>query len=327
MNNFEKKLAEQLNISDQILIDTANLVVSHLLTNSKTNTGPRINGRVIREAIDVKLKGNDRMYIMKLFKPGESYTIDEVREGVMLGMFESECHISGENDLFIMLPDSKLILCIEIKRRMQDNEQHASSHCTNKIDRNLKSASKQLKKNARFISSKHGAILSTGWKFAKVCALSPTLYNSNKICSNCKRFILTSDILKTPGGLAKWWIETGLSGRASLIDQKSKDEAYAEFQLFFNRIVCLSSVRLVANTLNTWAHVQGNNKHHMVAGHTTASQDTHNKAASDSLEIEDILKSAHHAYKTLCFNRDQMVLLTTDNFPSALFLSDFGAGN
>ena len=95
LTDFEKKLAELLNISHQTLIDTAKDVINHLSTYAKANKGPTINGRVIRQAINDRLTGNDRMYIMKLFKPVSEYTIDEVRDGIVLGKFESECHVAG----------------------------------------------------------------------------------------------------------------------------------------------------------------------------------------------------------------------------------------
>ena len=226
-----------------------------------------------------------------------------------------------------MLPDSKLIISVEIKRHMKCKAEHSNSAKTLNIDKNMISASQQLKKNSQFISTKHGAILSPDWQFVKICAISPSVYNPDKICSHCEKFILTTDILKTPGGLDKWWKETGLSDRMHLFDQKSKDEAYNEFQLFFNRVVCMSSVRVVADPFHTWAQVQGNKPHHMGAGHTEASQAIAKNAASGGLDFEDVLKATHHAYKTLFFTKGQMALLTTDNFPSVLFLCDFGAGN
>ena len=84
---------------------------------------------------------------------------------------------------------------------------------------------------------------------------------------------MTSEILKTPGGLDKWWEETGLADRAQKLEQKEKDTAYNEFQLMFNRLVCLSSVRVVPDPFQTWTQIQGNNPRHMSAGHTTATPD------------------------------------------------------
>ena len=327
LTDFEKKLLKQLNISNQTLIDIADIVVTHLLKKPKANNMARINGKLIRESIDDKLKGNDQMYVMKQFKPAKDYTIDEIRNGIMLGKFESECRVAGENDLCIMIPDSKLILSVEIKRHMKYEHVHTQSASTSKLDKNMISASQQLRKNARFIAVKHGTILSPDWRFAKVCAISPSVYHPERICSYCKKFVLTSDIVRTTGRLEKWWKESGLSNRDTLFDQKVKDEAYREFQLFFNRVVCMSSVRVVSDPFHTWVQVQGNTQHHMGAGHTQASRAVGTNAASGGLDFEYVLKASHHAYKTLFFSKDQMAILTTNHFPSVIFLCDFGAGN
>ena len=64
----------------------------------------------------------------------------------------------------------------------------------------------------------------------------------------------------------------------------------------------------------------------MSAGHTITKQTIRDKAASEGLDVEDALKAAHHAYKVLFFNKDQMAILTTDCAPHAIFMCDFGAG-
>ena len=324
LTDFEKKLAEQLNISDKILNDTADKVVTQLLSNNKVNIGTPINGRLIRSSVDGTLKGNDKTHVMKLFHPGQFYTINDVKDGVILGKFESMSRVAGENDLLLMLPDLKVFLCIEIKRHMKTCV--LKNQNNPKIDQNMMSASDQLKKNSYFISRMHGAILSQGWEFVKVCAISPEINNPEKICSNCKKFILTTNILKTPGGLKRWWEETGLSKRENMFDQKSKDTSYNEFQLFFNRLICISSVKVTPDPFHSWAQVQGNTPYHMSAGLTNTEQAIRSKAASEGLDVEDALKAAHHAYKVLFFNKDQMAILTTDNAPHAIFMCDFGAG-
>ena len=86
--DFEKKLTEELNISEQVLIDTTDKVVDHLIANNKVNDGKGINGRLIRTSIDAVLKGNDRKCTMKLFKPGHDYSMDDVKAGIKLGKFE-----------------------------------------------------------------------------------------------------------------------------------------------------------------------------------------------------------------------------------------------
>ena len=225
-----------------------------------------------------------------------------------------------------MIPDSKMFLCIEIKRHMKGKDEKSRSKSSSRIDRNVISASNQLQKNASFISSKHGSILSPGWLFAKICAISPSLINEENVCEHCKKFILTTDILKTPGGLEKWLQETGLSNRANEIDETAKEEAYNEFQLFFNRLVCMSSVKVVPDPYCTWNQIQGNNSHHMAAGFTKAEDKTKDKSLSDGVEVENVLKAPHNAYKILFFNKEQMDLLTTNLFPYVLFMCDFGTG-
>ena len=327
LTDLEKKLAEQFNISAQSLNGFADGIVKHIVAHFNVTGNQPVNGRIVRQAIDDQLTGSEQMYVKKLFKLRQDYSIDEITKGCKLGKFESEIHFAGETDLLIMLPDSKLILSIEIKRHMKCKDPNSETKQTSRIDRNMKSASSQLNKNGGFISSRHGAILSPGWKFVKICAISPSFNSSEKICKNCHRFILTSAILRTPGGLEKWWEETGLAERTKKYDQKTKDEAYTEFQLFFNRLVCLSSVRVVPDPLHTWNQIQGDNPHHMSAGHTRAAQGAPNQDLGRDVDVGDILNRSHDAYKVLFFNKEQMALLTADNLFHALFMCDFGAGN
>ena len=149
---------------------------------------------------------------------------------------------------------------------------------------------------------------------------------SESICRNCNRFVLTSDILTAPGGLVKWWKDTGLANRERKFDKKEKAKAYNEFQLLFNRLVCLSSVRLVPDPFHTWTQIQGDNPRHMSAGHTTADPVARTSHLSANVDMKDVLNRSHDAYKVLFFNKDQMSLLAADNLFHAIFMSDFGSG-
>ena len=288
MTDLEEKLAKQLGISPKTLTNFADDFIKNLMIDPKVIESRVINGRLIRKAVDDNLKGNESIFVKKIFKPGSDYSMKEIEEGVKLGKFQSDCHFSGENDLLIVLPDSRLILCIEIKRNTscQGQAGPTSSRKNKQIDISMKCASSLLDTNADFLSLSHGDILSPDWQFAKICAISPSFNNPELICKNCNRFILTPDILTTPGGLDKWWKETGLADRAINLDQKAKDDAYNEFQLMFNRLVCLSSVRIVPDPLN----------------------------------------HSHGAYKVVFLNRDQIALLASDKLLRVLFMCDFGAG-
>ena len=137
---------------------------------------------------------------------------------------------------------------------------------------------------------------------------------------------MSSDNLGTRGGVEKWWKETGLADRARNFGSKEKEKAYNEFQLFFYRLVCLSSVRVVPDPFKTWNQIQGNNPHHMSAGYTKATPDAQTQHLNGKVDVNDVLNRSHDAFKVLFFNRDQKSLLCVDNLVHALFLCDFGAG-
>ena len=117
-------------------------------------SGKFVNGYKIHLAIDATLTGDDNKRAKSKFKANNKYTISQIVRGIRLAKFEACCQFSGENDMFIMLPDRKLIICVEIKRHMRPDHGGAQRN----IDGNVQCASDQLKKNADYTSRMHGAI-------------------------------------------------------------------------------------------------------------------------------------------------------------------------
>ena len=215
-----------------------------------------------------------------------------------------------------MLPDRKLILCVEVKRHMRADNGGAQRN----IDGNLQCASGQLKKNAEFTSRMHGAILSPDWKCVKIAAIGPHVYNRDRICPTCNPFVITTDMINQPGGMERWWRNSGLD-KIEVLDAKSKKEAYAEFLMFFNRLVNLSLVRVVPDPFLSWEQIQGQNPRHMAAGYTSSTP----PSTLGRLTVDDLINRPHDAYKVIAFNKDQENLLS-NNIPSTIFWNDFGAG-
>ena len=118
----------------------------------------------------------------------------------------------------------------------------------------------------------------------------------------------------------KWWKRTGLD-RIPELDARTKRKAYQEFLMFYNRMINLSKVRVIPDTFNTWKQIQGQNTHHMAAGHT--------KASSPSAPLRENFKELslrpHDAYKVIALNDDQESLLLED-IQYAVFFNDFGSG-
>ena len=319
LTDLEERIAEALNISQQSLSNVSDKVKNRLTNKGKITTANIVDGRSIREAIDDELKKDEKEKAKTKFKPGQNYTVNEMEQGVKLGKFESMCKWPGENDLFIMLPDKRLIVCVEVKRHMEKDKNQSNANSAN-IDGNLQSAAHQLKKNAYHTSYMHGAILSPGWRFVKVAAISPYVYNKAKICLHCDKFIVSPDMIQDPREMLKWWKNTGLDGIQD-IDGKTKQQSYDEFLKFFNRLVNLSSVRVRPEPSQAWSQIQGNNPRHISAGYTSAAP----SATSGQLDIENIQQRPHDAYKVLCLNEDQEALLSND-IPLLVFVNDFGSG-
>ena len=313
---LEERIAEVLQIPQKELQDVADKVTDTLKETVAIKSGQLVSGYKIHQAIDATLIGDDNKRARSKFKPKTKYTMSQVVRGIRLAKFECRCRFSGENDFFIMLPDRKLIICVEVKRHMNPDNGGARPN----IDGNLQCASDQLKKNANYTSLMHGAILSPDWKFAKVAAIAPYVYNREKICPTCNPFVISIDMINQPGGMEKWWRESGLD-KIEVLDEKTKKEAYAEFLKFFNRLVNLSAVRVVPDPFHTWDQILGNNPRHMAAGYTSATP----PSKPGRLNVDEILNRPHDAYKIISFNKDQENLLSHD-IPSAIFLNDFGAG-
>ena len=123
-------------------------------------------------------------------------------------------------------------------------------------------------------------------------------------------------------GLLKkqWWKQTGLGEELQIMDERTNDGSFNEFQLFFHRMVNLSAVRVVPDPFHTWSQIHGDNPCHLAAGYTKST-------SPGTIEVKDALKREHDALKVLFFNRDQQALLVTDEFTRAIFFCDFGAGN
>ena len=166
----------------------------------------------------------------------------------------------------------------------------------------------------------HGAILSPGWKFAKIAVVGPRVYNRERICPSCDPFVISTEMINEPGGMERWWKNSGLD-KIEELDEKSKKEAYDDFLRFSNRLVNLSAVRVIPDPLHSWEQIQGQNPRHMAAGYTYSKPpSTHGR-----LNVDDQLNRPHDAYKVIAFNKDQENLLS-NRIPSAIFWNDFGSG-
>ena len=144
---------------------------------------------------------------MEKFTDNTMYQIDELKGLLRLSKLQWEMEFPGEEDFLLALADLKLLLSVEVKCHIniRDKELARSKKIADKkvpyIDGNLKSASNQLKKNAMQMAKLNAPILSKGWKFVKVASVLPHILNPERVCGHCRKFIITEEDIKNPGGL------------------------------------------------------------------------------------------------------------------------------
>ena len=127
-----------------------------------------------------------------------------------------------------------------------------------------------------------------------------------------------------PGGLQKWWEETGILQEIMTMDDKNKREGYDDFLILFNRYINLSRIGLQKVTVpSTWEQILGLDNRFISAGYTGAPVGA---SSNDLLGFKNAKNRPTDAFKILCFEPDQEEILTA-NIPRMIFLCDFGSGN
>ena len=324
---LEGKIKDAFRMSETSLNEAADKVITEL---NKTKILTKYLGEEVKSAIDATLTKYVKSKSKEKFKDGIEYTVDEIRSSMRLSKFQCEMKFPGENDFLTILADLKLFTCIEVKCQMDIKAKETKksnsmqTQTTPSIDSNLKSAAKQLRKNAFHISKMHAPILSKGWKFIKIAAILPNVINDDKVCNHCKKYILTEDIIKQPGKMQVWWEKTGILQEIAKLEPENKMQGYNDFLILFNRYVNLSSIGLqkVASS-KVWTQIQGEGSPCISAGYTSAPKGR----TSDELQLFDnVQERPHDAFKVLFYNPDQEMLLATDCLFRIVFLCDYGAG-
>ena len=334
---FEERMKEAFRISEESLNKPGDEVIGALQKSQASEvdapsstivpdpTKTFLGSDIIKALIDTKQKG----FGQRKFNDDDRYTEEQIRSILRVSKFEMDIKFPGENDFLTVLADLKLFVCLEVKCQVDTKgkeakvSQNSQLQSLPNLDGNLQSAAKQLKKVAYQFAKLHAPILSRGWKFLKVAGVFPHVINTQKLCGHCRKWIITEDIIKTPGGLQKWWEKTGILEQLGKIDEKMKREGYEEYLILFNRYINLSRIGLQKVTLpSTWEHIQGSNAPYISAGYTSAPAGS---SSNDLLGFKNAKTRPTDAFKVLCFEPDQQEILTTV-IPRIVFLCDFGSG-
>ena len=314
LTKLEHQIANALNLTETELEETANQVVNILIEASVEKQNSVFSRNQIYNAIVLCQSWHEDLKVRAKRKFGgqAKYKLNDIKNAIKLSRYEHESKYPGEVDVLTILPDLELIMQVEVKCDLKDNTAEKNNF-------NLKSAAKQLQRYSNHISRVHGPVLNENWKYLKVAAILPSVGNIERVCSHCKRFIVTHDVLKQKG-LPIWWKEFELPEK-SLMTNSSTDQFYSEFLHLFNRLVNLTAISRLKSVFTAWKEVQGENRNNIVAGITPP----RNSNAS-TFRFQDIIKRPMDVWKLLYFNPEQMFLLSTKGLNRVVLFADYGCG-
>ena len=234
------------------------------------------------------------------------YGENEIKNLVSYSVYQTHSKVNAEWDFLIILPEFKVVINIEVKRN--------SDNCGNK-NTNLRCASDQLDKHARYFAEKHGYMLDDQWSFMKLAAIKPNVANPKLVCKHCQNFIITEE-----QNIGMIWKNVTLKKQS--MSRSLMKEAKKQFNVLFSRIVSFSSTtfhkkphdlsKKISDTLIT-------NKEKVFSG-----MQSKKTSISESATFEEIRSMPSNAFKTLYMNMNQIGILAKR---IVVFLSDFGTGN
>ena len=314
LTKLEHQIANALNLSETELKEMANQVVNLLIKASGEKYSSVFTRNQIYNAIGLCQYWHEDLKVRakRKFDGQAKYKLNDIKNAIKLSRYEHESKYPGEVDLLTILPDLELIMQVEVKCDIKGST-------ADKNNFNLKSAAKQLQRYSNHISRVHGPVLNENWKYLKVAAILPNVGDMERVCSHCKRFIITHDVIEQKG-LPIWWKELELPEN-HINKNSSKDQFYLEFLHLFNRLVNLTAISRQKSVFTAWKEVQGDNRNNIVAG-ITPPQDSN----ISSFRFQDIIKRPMDESKLLYFNPEQMFLLSTKGLNRVVLFADYGCG-
>ena len=235
-----------------------------------------------------------------------SYTLDEAKQVISVGLTHYYFRPDGELDFLAILPDENLIVNIEVKQQISSNPRTAKKL--------LKDASSQMLRNEKYLVRLFGPMLSPGWRLAKVAVVLPGTIKDGDLCDNCKKFLIDESALKD---LPSWWKQSSLENTAG------RPNAYNEFLRTMELVVPTKSI----GKLKAWTRITGTkNSGPINAGHTKDEPPILGKVKPNSGELEKALNRVHDAEKLIFFSPRQLDILWSSQFSKMVLWGDYGTG-
>ena len=253
------------------------------------------------------------------------YTLNEIRARLLASEFDFQTNFDDEYDLFLFLPNEKLILAGEVKQAMINGPNAIAAN-----DKQAKSASKQLKKSEKFMKQTFGHLLDKNWRYVKIAIL----YDNNgdcitDKCPGCGPFILTNSTEEKEKKQMHnlWKAITGKEYNATT--KQPNTSGMKDFQYIFARLIGFSGLSFIVQKIGNYHELMGTNSHDIfddgiTAGWTRASPLRFGNDESN-IRFGDVVGRPSDIYRLIFWNPDQRDLLS-GNYRFVIFCNDFGAG-
>ena len=285
----------------------------------KTNSGVKRSDIISAIEADEIGSRNFKNKTKSKFKSHEYYSEEEVRNHVMMSMYEDIVKLPGEWDFLLMLSDMKLLFNVEVKKQI---DLESRKKCN--LNESLNSASHQTIEHADYASNVFSPLLSEGWNFIKVACILPGQLDYDKICPHCRQFVIVGD---TQEKIEKGFLELKLLVTKHFAS--NSEQWRQDFVNIFEAVVGLSSLSRMATTVlgksNSWRQIQGNNADviSLAAGWTGSDLELDFKQAD--LTFKMIIDEPHNLNKLLYFN-PEVIKVLANNLSRVIFACDFGSG-
>ena len=300
-------------------------MVSEVLSNLNAITGTindgTFKGQSIHEAINNvdRMSSNSKEQAKSKFKNGDTdYTRHQIEANVSHAIYSAETSFQGEMDFLVILPQYRTLINVEVKKQMTTGKATPNGQ--------LKTASKQAMRNARYVGRVHGDALDKEWNFLKLAAILPGELDYEHICDHCRKFIITD--VRDERKLSKWLRKNILPQEFQTRDWE-EEKSYQQFANLAKRLISYSSV--VTEVVDpSWQQIQGRDMGGQELVHRTGMSGGHTKArqprgVNNDRFSEDFKNRPMDAEKCIFFNPDQARLLTAEIF-RVIFCSDYSTG-
>ena len=254
------------------------------------------------------------------------YSLEEAKVRIKIGLIHYFAKKDGEFDFLLCLPDYKVIMNLEVKFQLDEKKENQAQ-----FDHLVNHSARQNNDHDEYFSKVHASIFGPGWQMIKISIVLPgTSVNKESLCLNCRKFLITEDILKSQETFLQWWKGLGLVKVLNSSTKSLNDPNYLEYLTFLRRIVGPTHVRELGPS--PWKKIMGATYNKPICMGFTEGPPSPTSSTTDNSSQERKFRdfkrrpmdADHMEY--LYLTKEQSSILGDGTITKAILISDFGGG-